>query len=179
MKAAPDVDSFPEETTEEAAASKKSNEEAMAKITGSFPGATVENEETGEVADEMSCARLRKMIDDLDEEQKGPHALQRAWKDARLGSIKQGAIKMTTAQVPQAEKLIQSQLTKQKDVYEARRKHVIALLAEIDVKSDEARHELISTATGGATASSKALLGRSVKQINDYVDAIKAEEAGE
>lgn len=178
-EAEPEVEPFPEPTAEEAEAERQKNAEAMAKLTGSFPGATVEDDETGEIADEMSCARLRKLIDQLDEEQKGPHALQRAWKDAGLGSIKQGAVKLTMKQVDQAERLINSQIVKQKGVHDARRKHVNALLQEIDVKSDDARHELISTATGGETNSSGSLLGRHVKQINDYVDAIKAEESGQ
>lgn len=152
--------------------------DAEAKVREKF-GLPAHEDETGEIADEVSVARLRKLIDQLDEEQRGQGGLQQEWRKAGLGSIKEGAVKMPLSQVQQAELLIKAQLVKQKDVYNARRKHVLALLSEISVTSDEGRHELISKATGGESSSSKALLGRHVKQINDYVDAIKAEERGE
>ncbi len=151
-------------------------EEAVEMVKKVFPGAKA-TEETGELVDEVNAARLRKKLEELDEEQRS--ALSQEWRKAHLGAIREGGVKLLASKVDKANELLDAQLATQKDVYDRRRKHVNAALAEIGINEDDARHDFIASATDGATDSSKALLGRYVKQINDLVEATKAEQRGE
>jgi hypothetical protein len=176
MPPLPGDEPFPDPSADEAA---EMESQAAARVFQTFAGATEVPgvEETGEVADDVTLARLRKKLDRLDEEQKA--ALANEWGRAGLRSIKDGARKrLLHSEVTRADNLLEQALEAQADVYDRRRKHILASLSEIGVKDDTARHLFIESATDGEAKSSKALLGRHVKQINDVIDAIRLEQGG-
>jgi hypothetical protein len=169
-------DPFPEPTPEEEAEAQQA---AEAKVFETFAGAKEvgEVEETGELADDATVARLRAKRDQLDDEQR--QELLREWQGANLRSIKEGATgRLLYSQAPLAEALLDEAIANQTDVYDRRRKHILASLQEIGYRTDEQRHELIGLATDNQTSSSKALLGRQVRAIKDMIEAVRSEQSG-
>jgi hypothetical protein len=72
----------------------------------------------------------------------------------------------------------------QDEVYANRRRRANAVMGEVGVKADDARHQLVHTATGGATASTGRLTAWQVEAIVAFCERLKAddqvpEEAGD
>ena len=67
----------------------------------------------------------------------------------------------------------------QDEVYANRRRRANAVMGEVGVKTDEGRHELVSTATGGATRSTGRLTAWQVEAIVDFCGRLKADQTVE
>lgn len=64
----------------------------------------------------------------------------------------------------------------QDEVYANRRRRANAVMGEVDVKSDDARHALVLEATGGATQSTGRLTAWQVEAIVDFCRRLKADD---
>lgn len=67
----------------------------------------------------------------------------------------------------------------QDEVYANRRRRANAVMGEVGVKADDARHQLVNTATGGATQSTGRLTAWQVEAIIAFCDRLKTDESGE
>ncbi len=66
----------------------------------------------------------------------------------------------------------------QPEVYAKRQRWANAVMGEVGVKEDDARHELVRTATGGATQSTGRLTDWQARAIVDFCDRLKAAGQG-
>jgi hypothetical protein len=66
----------------------------------------------------------------------------------------------------------------QDEVYANRRRRANAVMGEVGVKADDARHQLVHTATGGATESTGRLTAWQVEAVVDFCDRLKMSEGG-
>jgi hypothetical protein len=64
----------------------------------------------------------------------------------------------------------------QDEVYANRRRRANAVMGEVGVKADDARHQLVHTATGGATESTGRLTAWQVEAIVAFCDRLKADD---
>lgn len=67
----------------------------------------------------------------------------------------------------------------QPEVYANRRRRANAVMGEVGVKTDDARHQLVHTSTGGATQSTGRLTAWQVEAIVAFCDRLKESKGGE
>jgi len=109
--------------------------------------------------------------------------LARDWVEAQIAPL--GRNDFTDADLARASALVlsaedhapvQSRADESSEDFDRRRKHVMVRLAEIGSKSADARHALVSRATGGATESTAALTHEQYRAVLAEIAAIAAVE---
>jgi hypothetical protein len=118
-----------------------------------------------ELADDIDLKGLRQQIGEHDSEIR--QAIAEGW---TWGSVKEGAAN-PLAKADVGDAIDHVRITAQ-GIYDRRRKRANAVMGEADVKGDDARHELVSEATGGATSSTARLTAAQVTAIVDYCNKL-------
>lgn len=126
---------------------------------------------TAEAADRIDLIAMRERIAEHDDEIR--QAIKDGWE---WGSVKDGAADpLAKEHVGPAIDHINAVAA---DIYTRRRKRANAVMGEVGVKSDDARHELVSVATGGATNSTAKLTAAQVSAIVDYCAGLAEQDNG-
>lgn len=97
-----------------------------------------------------------------------------AWKSAGLPAIANQSL--SADHLARIEAVFVAIEAERDEVHDRRRKAVFAKLGEVGIRSDDARHELIREATGGATESSKHLTGEQYQAVEAAIEALAAQD---
>lgn len=125
--------------------------------------------EAPSLPDEFAMTALRNRLAELDPGIQ--EIIRNGW---RWGSVKPGAPRPLTAVDYDDAWSFVAQTAE--ETYDHRRRHVFAKLGEAGIRSEEARHQLVSQATGGATESTAKLTDDQHRAVIAALDALIAED---